>query len=109
MEITPFVRRPGVGREGRPIKVRTNFFEVITMPENNIIHYDVSITPEVPPRLNMKIFESFVNQYRERDLGNARPVFDGTYSITKKKKIFFDTLNKTERNITSTRYQNFVS
>ncbi|PKK67969.1 Piwi-domain-containing protein [Rhizophagus irregularis] len=89
MEITPFVRRPSVGREGRPIKVRTNLFEVITMPTNNIIHYDVSITPEVPPRLNMKIFESFVNQYRERALGNARPVFDGRKNMLAHKLLPF--------------------
>ncbi|UZO06296.1 uncharacterized protein OCT59_026625 [Rhizophagus irregularis] len=72
MEFTPVVKRPSVDRS---IKVRTNFFELLSMPTNNIIHYDVSITPEVPPRFNMKIFESFVEKYRE-SLGNAKPVFD---------------------------------
>lgn len=99
MEITPFVKRPGVGREGKPVKIRTNFFEVTSMPEENIIPYDISITPEVPPRLNRRIFDQFVSQYRGRALGGARPVFDGTYS-----KVLFVTntpeLSKTKRNVT---------
>ncbi|GBC16598.2 Piwi domain-containing protein [Rhizophagus irregularis DAOM 181602=DAOM 197198] len=78
MEFTPVVKRPSVDRS---IKVRTNFFELLSMPTNNIIHYDVSITPEVPPRFNMKIFESFVEKYRE-SLGNAKPVFDDSTNLS---------------------------
>lgn len=82
-QITQYVRRPGTGREGRVVRVRTNFFEVITMPETNISHYDVTITPKVPQRLNRKIFNRFVEE-NPRELRNTRPVFDGMYLITKK-------------------------
>lgn len=82
-QITQYVKRPGTGREGRVVRVRTNFFEVITMPETNISHYDVTITPKVPPRLNRKIFNRFVEQ-NQVELRGTRPVFDGMYSITKK-------------------------
>ncbi|CAB4493671.1 unnamed protein product [Rhizophagus irregularis] len=37
----------------------------------------------------MKIFESFVNQYRERALGNARPVFDGRKNMLAHKLLPF--------------------
>ncbi|CAB4481807.1 unnamed protein product [Rhizophagus irregularis] len=43
----------------------------------NIIHYDVTITPEVPQRLNRRVFDRFVEQHQGRALGNVRPVFDG--------------------------------
>ena len=77
-------RSPGRGRLGRPTKVRTNFFEVITLP-TNIVHFDVAITPEVPPRLNRRIFDRFVDEYRDSDLGSTRPVYDGM----RHKKNFF--------------------
>lgn len=95
-DITQFTKRPGVGQEGRPIKIRANFFEITKLPEMDIIHYDASIDPTVPRRLNRKIFNQFVERYRETALGGARPVFDGMYSI--KKNIFH---TKTKRNIIS--------
>jgi hypothetical protein len=79
MELTQFVKRPGVGHIGRSTKVRTNFFEITSLPDMIIIHYDVTITPEVPKRLNRRVFARFIEQYRVRALGGARPVFDGTY------------------------------
>jgi eukaryotic translation initiation factor 2C len=85
-QITQFVLRPDIGDEGSNIRVRTNFFEVTNMQDTNISHYDVTITPTVPKRLNWKVFNRFVEQYREEALGGARPVFDGMYSITKEKK-----------------------
>ncbi|RIA87406.1 Piwi domain-containing protein [Glomus cerebriforme] len=75
--ITEFVKRPGLGRDGRGIKVRANFFEVLTLPENDIIQYDVTITPDVPPRLNRRVFNKFSELNRGGALGGARPVYDG--------------------------------
>ncbi|CAB4439948.1 unnamed protein product [Rhizophagus irregularis] len=76
-QITQFVRRPGTGRDGRSIRVRTNYFVINDIPQMNIIHYDVTITPEVPQRLNRRVFDRFVEQHQGRALGNVRPVFDG--------------------------------
>lgn len=85
-QITQFVKRPIAGNVGRKIRVRANFFEITKMQDANILHYDVNITPEVPPRLNMKVFDRFVEQ-NQRALGNAKPVFDGMYSTIK--RLFF--------------------
>jgi hypothetical protein len=30
--ITEFVKRPGLGRKGRSIRVRTNYFEITDLP-----------------------------------------------------------------------------
>jgi eukaryotic translation initiation factor 2C len=43
------------------------------------------IKPEVPPRLNRKVFNHFSEKNQEV-LGGVRPVFDGMYLI---KKIYF--------------------
>jgi hypothetical protein len=75
-QITQFVKRPGFGQRGKPIKVRTNFFEILSMPEENILHYDVTITPKVPQRLNRKVFDRFVER-NQGILRGAKPVFDG--------------------------------
>jgi hypothetical protein len=95
-QITQFVRRPGIGRDGRPIRVRTNFFEVTTMPEMNITQYDVTITPEVPQRLNRKVFDRFVRDNQQGALGGAKPVYDGMYLMIKK-KIFFQVSRTKQR------------
>lgn len=82
------VKRPGIGDKGKRIRVRVNFFEVTRMQGMDISHYDVTITPKVPQRLNRKVFDRFVEQNRDGVLRGARPVFDGMYSITKK-NIYF--------------------
>lgn len=70
-------RSPGAGTVGRRIRVRTNFFEVDSFPRGIITHYDVSITPEVPPRLNRRVFNKFFEEYRNSDLADTRPIYDG--------------------------------
>lgn len=42
-------RRPNLGREGRPIGLRANHFQ-ITMPRGFVHHYDVNIQPDKCPR-----------------------------------------------------------
>jgi N-terminal domain of argonaute len=58
------------------IKVRANFFKVTALPEEDIVYYDVTITPNVPPRLNRIVFQRFV----ETNLRGFKPVYDGTLS-----------------------------
>ncbi|CAB4437396.1 unnamed protein product [Rhizophagus irregularis] len=89
-QITQFVLRPDIGDEGSNIRVRTNFFEVTNMQDTNISHYDVTITPTVPKRLNWKVFNRFVEQYREEALGGARPVFDGRTNMFVHRQLQFE-------------------
>ena len=70
-------KRPVLGRNGRRINIRTNFFAVTLLPEANISHFDVTITPDVPPKLNRKVLEQFAIDNRDGPLGGARPVYDG--------------------------------
>jgi eukaryotic translation initiation factor 2C len=74
--ITEFVKRPGFGRLGRPIRIRANYFEITNLPGSNIHHYDIDISPEVPPTLNRKIF-----QIAENSFYGIRAVFDGRRNV----------------------------
>ncbi|MCE8166458.1 MAG: hypothetical protein I3270_02320 [Candidatus Moeniiplasma glomeromycotorum] len=85
-ETYQIIKSPGIGNKGEPIKIRANFFEVTKIPKMRITHYDITISPEVPPRLNRKVFERFSKDNQDA-LGGVKPVYDGTYSI-KKNNIF---------------------
>ena len=79
LELAKFVNRPGVGHIGKKIRIRANFFEVLSLPPANIARYDVRIIPEVPPKLNRIVFARFVETYQAGYLGGVKPVFDGTF------------------------------
>eukprot|EP00094_Tigriopus_californicus_P002468 TCALIF_02385-PA protein Name:"Similar to Ago2 Protein argonaute-2 (Mus musculus)" AED:0.07 eAED:0.07 QI:0/0/0/0.5/1/1/2/0/1061 len=69
-------RRPNLGRDGRPILLRANHFQ-ITMPRGFISHYHVSIQPDKCPRkVNRDIIETMVQSY-SKIFGASKPVFDG--------------------------------
>jgi len=73
-------RRPNLGREGRPITLRANHFQ-ISMPRGYIHHYDVSIQPDKCPRkVNREIIETMVNAF-PRIFSTLRPVFDGRSNL----------------------------
>ncbi|GBC06891.1 hypothetical protein RclHR1_07120004 [Rhizophagus clarus] len=74
--ITEFAKHPGPGRLGRLIKVRTNYFEITAFPSSKICHYDIIVTPEVPPALNRKVFRE-----TENSLFGIRAVYDGRRNI----------------------------
>lgn len=85
LNVTDFIKRPSLGREGREIRVRANFFEVTSLPEANIHHYDVTITPQVPPLLNRKVYQEF-----EKSNCNNKTVFDGRKNIFTCERLSFD-------------------
>src|SRR3954454_8465990 len=85
---TEFVRRPGLGKAGRAIKVRANFFEVKSLPDANVHHYDITITPDVPPALNRKIYRQFEEVHAE-SLGRIKPVYDGRKNLYTAKPLPF--------------------
>ncbi|KAF2350248.1 Protein argonaute Mid domain [Trinorchestia longiramus] len=73
-------RRPNLGREGRPITLRANHFQ-ITMPRGYVQHYDVSIQPDKCPRkVNREIIETMVQSF-PRIFSNLKPVFDGRSNL----------------------------
>ncbi|CAB4409322.1 unnamed protein product [Rhizophagus irregularis] len=74
---------------GEQIKIRTNYFEVTKMPKMKIIHYVIMIKPEVPPRLNRKVFNHFSEKNQEV-LGGVRPVFDGKTNMFTHKPLPFE-------------------
>ncbi|KNC97956.1 uncharacterized protein SPPG_06944 [Spizellomyces punctatus DAOM BR117] len=77
-----FPPRPGVGASGRNIQVRANFFPVMTLPGQNIHHYDVNITPDVPPAKNRRIYQLWEDeQLLSGALNGIRPVFDGRKNV----------------------------
>ena len=78
-----------MGRLGRPIKVRANFFEIKKLPDTNIHHYDVTITPEVPPALNRRIYMHFEETNSEA-LGRIKPVYDDRKNLYTVKPLPFD-------------------
>ncbi|KAF9435066.1 hypothetical protein BGZ76_006969, partial [Entomortierella beljakovae] len=90
LQHTDLVLRPGIGSAGRPIQVRSNFFEITQLPSITVYHYDVSVTPDVPPPVNRRIFMDFMKQYGQSDLEGTKPVFDGRKNMFSPKKFPFD-------------------
>ncbi|KAK3837132.1 MAG: Piwi domain-containing protein [Linnemannia elongata] len=90
IQVTEYVRRPAPGKVGKAVNIHSNFFEVKQLPNITIHHYDVTVTPDVPPPVNRKVFEQLTTSYRESDLNGARPVFDGRKNIFSPKAFPFD-------------------
>lgn len=73
-------RRPNLGREGRPILLRANHFQ-ISMPRGYVHHYDINIQPDKCPRkVNREIIETMVAAYSKL-FGVLKPVFDGRNNL----------------------------
>uniref|UniRef100_A0A0A0LUC9 PAZ domain-containing protein n=1 Tax=Cucumis sativus TaxID=3659 RepID=A0A0A0LUC9_CUCSA len=72
-----FPRRPNFGQLGTKCLVKANHFLAI-IPESDISHYNVKITPEVTSRkMKKNILTELVKQYRTTELGMRLPVYDG--------------------------------
>ncbi|RUS34172.1 Piwi domain-containing protein [Jimgerdemannia flammicorona] len=94
---TENVKRPGLGCLGREINIRSNFFEVQSLPSADIYHYDVTIlndvTPlmKIPPSLNRRIWQQFEDEkLNARVLGRFRPIYDGRKNAYSPKALPFD-------------------
>lgn len=90
LQLTEYVKRPQVGKIGKAVNIRSNFFEVTKLPNVTIHHYDVTISSDMPPPVNRKIFEQMMSSYGASDLNNARPVFDGRKNIFSAKPFPFE-------------------
>lgn len=89
-QLTQFVKRPGVGRAGRPVNIRSNFFPVTGLPNKTIYHYDISISSDMPPAVNRRLFSEWVSAYKQSDLGGANPVFHGCKNMFSSKELPFE-------------------
>ncbi|KAG0045010.1 hypothetical protein BGZ83_009745 [Gryganskiella cystojenkinii] len=88
--ITQYPRRPAYGKKGAAIQVRSNYFEITKLPSIRIHHYDVTVTPDVPPPVNRKICDQFITSHRALDLNNTSPVYDGRKNLFSAKEFPFD-------------------
>ncbi|XP_043806724.1 protein argonaute PNH1 isoform X2 [Manihot esculenta] len=72
-----FHRRPGYGQLGTKCMVKANHF-LAEIPDTDLSHYSVEITPEVTSRkLSKAIMTQLVKLHRGTDLGMRLPVYDG--------------------------------
>ncbi|ORZ36940.1 hypothetical protein BCR44DRAFT_1431132 [Catenaria anguillulae PL171] len=58
-----FVRRPGQGKLGQPIKVVANHYEFSSLGDATIYHYDVATDPEPTKSLARKVWAQFEQDY----------------------------------------------
>lgn len=76
-----FAQRPGYGQLGTKCIVKANHF-FAELPDKDLNHYDVTITPEVVSRtVNKAIMAELVRLYKESDLGMRLPAYDGRKSL----------------------------
>ena len=69
--------RPSVGRQGKTIMLKANFFRV-EMPNRDIYHYEVDIKPDkCPRRVNREIVNEMVKEYKDSVFAQIMPVYDG--------------------------------
>ncbi|RKP05373.1 Piwi domain-containing protein [Thamnocephalis sphaerospora] len=71
-----FVKRPGAGRGGRQVRINTNYYAFKTMPQGNIIQYDVTITPDVPPIINRQVMATF-EEHNSARMQGKKLIYDG--------------------------------
>ncbi|RUS16005.1 Piwi domain-containing protein [Endogone sp. FLAS-F59071] len=88
LKLSDVVLRPSSGTSGTKIKVRANFYEVTHLPQINVIHYDVTIEPDMPPTMNRKVWKHFEDTF-DTALGGIRPVYDGKKNLFSPKKLPF--------------------
>jgi len=58
------VRRPDIGKAGRPLAVHVNAF-IISVPEYTVYQYDVVIEPAVPAAKNFALVEAMQEAYKD--------------------------------------------
>nr|AVX29505.1 argonaute 1 [Lilium lancifolium] len=76
-----FPLRPGIGSVGVRCIVKANHF-FAELPKSDLHQYDVTISPEVTSRgVNRAIMAQLVKLYKETNLGNRLPVYDGRKSL----------------------------
>jgi len=78
--------RRGTGTAGRRVLVLANAFRVNNIPDFNVMHYDFTIVPEVPSRVNRQVF---AEMKRTGKFGDIAAVYDGNKNIYTPAKLPF--------------------
>lgn len=95
-----FPKRKGFGKEGRPIEIVANYFQIV-LPTNNIYHYDVEIgsvraqgnvQPVISKNCKRRVFQLLAEQHRPALNGNL-PVFDGQKNMYTRKPLGFQKMS----------------
>ncbi|KAI7880301.1 Piwi-domain-containing protein [Lichtheimia hyalospora FSU 10163] len=82
LELTEYVTRPGVGHVGKKIRVRSNFFEITTIPTQNVTHYNITIDPpSAPPAVFRKVWKAFEDLHGQSVLKGIKTVYDGRKNV----------------------------
>ncbi|KAH9603228.1 hypothetical protein KSS87_004641 [Heliosperma pusillum] len=81
--------RPGFGKLGLRCLVKANHFLVQLTAHGNLYRYTVSTEPDAPKKLNKDIMVALVNTYKNSDLGNLTPVYDGRKILLTAKELPF--------------------
>ncbi|PPQ73788.1 hypothetical protein CVT24_007534, partial [Panaeolus cyanescens] len=70
------VRRQGAGTAGRAVTIRVNAFEA-TVPDEVIRHYDAIEDDKLPPRVNMRVWTTLMEDIAPDVFKNGKIPFDG--------------------------------
>lgn len=90
LELTEYVTRPGVGQVGKKIRVRSNFFEITTIPTQNVTHYNITIDPpSAPPAVFRKVWKAFEDLHGQSLLKGIKTVYDGRKNVFSPKPLPF--------------------
>ncbi|XP_039797428.1 protein argonaute MEL1-like [Panicum virgatum] len=77
----PHPARPGFGKLGRRVVVRANHF-LVEVADNDICHYNVSISPEPKARrINRVVLSELIKAHGETSLAHKMPAYDGSMSM----------------------------
>ncbi|KAI8098878.1 Piwi domain-containing protein [Halteromyces radiatus] len=82
-DLTQLIMRPNVGKVGKPVRVRSNFFEMTSLPAQNIQHLNIQILPDgTPPVILRKVWQSFEDSLKgQAFLNKVKPIFDGRANL----------------------------
>ncbi|KAI8092845.1 Piwi domain-containing protein [Halteromyces radiatus] len=82
-DLTQLIIRLVTGEFGTPIRVRSNFFEMTSLPAQNIQHLNIQILPDgTPPAVLRKVWQSFEDSLEgQAFLNKVKPVFDGRANL----------------------------
>lgn len=90
LELTEYVTRPGIGHVGKKIRVRSNFFEITTIPTQNVTHYNITIDPpSAPPAVFRKVWKAFEDLHGQSVLKGIKTVYDGRKNVFSPKPLPF--------------------
>lgn len=59
----------------------------MTLPRGEIYHYDVTIEPKCPKRVNRIVFEEVIRRNKKYDVAKFKPVFDGSKNMYTRGKL----------------------